>query len=57
MHCKIVSSHFPVFNTLLEVWYLALRTGKVHSINGEHTGRAMDSRAGYSNFEAKAHDC
>ena len=57
MHCKIVSSHFPVFNTLLEVWYLALRTGKVHSINGEHTGKAMDSRAGYSNFEVKAHDC
>ena len=48
MYCKIVSLHFPVFKTLLEVWYLALRTGKVHGINGEHTGRAMDSRAGSS---------
>ena len=38
MYCKIVSSHFPVFKTLLEVWYLALRTSKVHGINGEHTG-------------------
>ena len=52
MYCKIVHI-FCVFKTLLEVWYLALRTGKVHGINGEHTGRAMDSRAGSS----KAHDC
>ena len=27
MYCKFFSSHFPVFKTLLEVWYLALRTG------------------------------
>ena len=51
MYCNIVSSHFPVFKTSLEVWYLTLRTGNVHGINGGHTGRAMDSRAGSS----KAH--